>query len=97
MAKQNANPPKWDRSKSDGGSWIPGNLKAFGGDASDVFYDHDEDYWNGGSWWQKVRADARMAWGLMKKPLAWKLISIPAFIVVSTLGIAHWNWLGSTK
>ncbi len=93
MAPQNKNPPKWDRSKSDGGSWIPDKL-IISGDASDVFYDHDEDYWNGGGWWRKVKADAKMSWGLMKKPWAWKLISIPAFLVVSTVGLAHWNWKG---
>ena len=93
MARQDANPPKWDRSMSDGGTAIPDSL-ILSGSAADVFEKHDEDYHYGGSLWTKLKADARMAWGLMKKPGSWKLISVPAFLAVISVGNVHWNWKG---
>ena len=95
MADQNANPGPFDRSKA-GGTAIPDRL-IFSGSAHDVFVQHDRDYHFGGGWWDKIKADARMAWGLMKKPGTWKLIAFPAFIAVSTVGVVHWNWLGKPR
>ncbi len=93
MAKQDSFPPIWNDSMSDGGTAIPDKL-ILSGSAHDVFVRHDKDYHYGGGWWAKIKADLRMAWGLMKKPGSWKLISIPAFLAVSTVGVKHWNWKG---
>lgn len=96
MAIQDVNPPEWDNSMSDGGTAVPDAL-ILSGSASDVFLQHDKDYHYGGSWWAKIKADARMAWGLVNKPGSWKIISIPAFLAVSTVGLVHWNWKGSER
>jgi hypothetical protein len=93
MAAQDRNPPKWDASMSDGGTAVPDTL-IISGSASDVFLQHDEDYHYGGGLWDKIKADARMGWRLLKKPGTWKIISIPAFLAVSTVGLRHWNWKG---
>ncbi|KKN77944.1 hypothetical protein LCGC14_0355090 [marine sediment metagenome] len=93
MAAQNPNPGPWDNSMSDGGTAIPDKL-ILSGSAHDVFVRHDHDYHFGGSLWDKIKADARMAWGLLKKPGSWKLISLPAFLAVSTVGIKYFNWKG---
>lgn len=93
MARQDPAPPPWDDSMSDGGTAIPDKL-IFSGGAHDVFLRHDRDYHFGGGWREKIKADVKMWRGLMKKPGSWKVISFPAFLVVSTVGVKHWNWLG---
>ena len=93
MAAQNTNPAPWDDSMSDGGTMIMDSLP-ISGDATPEFINHDKDYHYGGTFWQKVKSDARLSKGLFGHGPSWKLLSPLVFVAVSVGGLWNWNWKG---
>lgn len=96
MANQDSAPPPWDKSMSDGGTFIPDTFP-IGGNATPDFEDHDEEYHFGGSLWEKTKSDVKLAGKLFKRGWGWTVASPFVFVGVTFGGLFNWNWKGHGK
>ena len=99
MAKQDANPPPWDRSMSDGCTgvldWLP-----FVGSIEDCCVDHDEAFHWGGTREDFVKANKKFFKCIHKKKRCWFCHQVAKVVAhvrrggVRRFGWKHFNRLG---